>query len=116
MTKPLTDYEIINRTMSRELATPLTDSQKMLIEQRISNEKPSEAVAYLLCIFVGLLGAHRFYLGHIASGVAMLILTLTFVGIFISAIWNIVDLFLIKSMINDKTTALRTKITAEITN
>ncbi len=49
-------------------------------------------VAFLLCWFLGLLGIHRFYMGKNESGVAMLILTLTFFGIFITMIWSIVDL------------------------
>jgi TM2 domain-containing membrane protein YozV len=110
----------------------LTDSQRMLIEQRINNEKPSEGTAYLFCIFWGLLGAHRFYLGHIVSGVLMLALTLfSFIiamslvaligssAIFLMVlpwVWAIIDLFLIKSLVKKKIVALRTKITTEITN
>jgi TM2 domain-containing membrane protein YozV len=43
----------------------------------------------LLCIFVGFLGVHRFYTGHIAIGVVQL---LTFGG---CGIWWIVDLIMI---------------------
>lgn len=45
--------------------------------------------ALLLCIFVGFLGVHRFYTGHIAIGVVQL---LTFGG---CGIWWIVDLIMI---------------------
>lgn len=34
------------------------------------------ALAYVLCLVVGLLGAHHFYLGRRASGVVYLILTM----------------------------------------
>src|SRR5205807_4789071 len=44
--------------------------QQMLIEQRISNMKPSTGVAYLLAIFLGVFGAHRFYLKRTGSAVA----------------------------------------------
>jgi TM2 domain-containing membrane protein YozV len=43
----------------------------------------------LLCIFVGVLGVHRFYTGHIAIGVVQL---LTFGG---CGIWWLVDLIMI---------------------
>jgi TM2 domain-containing membrane protein YozV len=45
--------------------------------------------AFLLCFFVGLFGAHRFYVGKVGSGVAQL---LTFGGL---GIWSLVDLILI---------------------
>lgn len=47
--------------------------------------------AFLLSFFLGPLGAHRFYCGRIWSGVAMLLLTLSFFGLAISAIWNVID-------------------------
>jgi TM2 domain-containing membrane protein YozV len=45
--------------------------------------------AFLLCFFVGVFGAHRFYVGKIGSGVAQL-LTLGGLGI-----WALVDLILL---------------------
>ncbi|HEY6308593.1 MAG TPA: TM2 domain-containing protein [Candidatus Angelobacter sp.] len=45
--------------------------------------------AFLLCFFVGIFGAHRFYVGKIGSGVAQL---LTIGGL---GIWALVDLILI---------------------
>lgn len=45
----------------------------------------------LLCLFLGMFGAHRFYTGHIGSGVLQLLLTLSIVGAFISAPWVLVD-------------------------
>lgn len=38
----------------------------------------SKTIAILLCIFFGLLGIHRIYLGHTQSGIAMMIFTLCF--------------------------------------
>ena len=46
----------------------------------------SQLVALLLCIFVGIIGIHRFYLGYIWQGVVQ-ILTLGGLGI-----WTLIDL------------------------
>lgn len=51
--------------------------------------------AFLLSFFVGVLGIHRFYVGKIGTGIVMLLLTLSFFGIIISGIWNLVDWIMI---------------------
>jgi len=50
-------------------------------------------VAYLLWFFLGLLGVHRFYLGHIGMGILYL-----FTGSLFGIGW-IIDLFLIPSRV-----------------
>ena len=70
--------------------------------------RKSTAVAYLLWFFLGVFGAHRFYLGRIGSGLLLLALTaatwvLSFVlvGYLLAPLpflWVIVDLFLIPGM------------------
>lgn len=47
--------------------------------------------AFLLSFFFGVLGVHRFYVGKVASGIVMLLLTCTFFGIIITGIWNLID-------------------------
>jgi TM2 domain-containing membrane protein YozV len=91
----------------------LSTQDKILIEQRISNEKPSMGTAYLLCIFLGLFGGHRFYLGHKGSAIAMLILTCTIVGIVVTFFWHIVDYLLIPGMVREKIDQLRRDLTMQ---
>ena len=70
----------------------------------------SLALAYVLWLFLGLIGVHRIYLGRVGSGVTMLILTLLagvfslvpilgwIVALFVLVpvgVWWIVDVFLI---------------------
>ena len=78
---------------------------------RYDANKRSTLVAYLLWFFLGSFGAHRFYAGRTGSGIAQLVITLlsmlmTFVligyaGLFVVALWVLVDAFLIPGMIRD---------------
>lgn len=78
--------------------------------------KKSTGVAYILWIFLGGLGAHRFYLERTGSAVGQLVLsilgwlTIWFgVGLIFLiplGIWLIVDLFLIPSMAQERNTRL----------
>jgi len=73
-------------------------------------EKKSVLVAYLLWLFLGYVGAHRFYLGRIGSGLMMLctaivIATISFISFGIlsflwvlMAIWWLIDALLIPGM------------------
>lgn len=47
--------------------------------------------AALLAFFLGPLGVHRFYLGRTGSGVLMLILSITLIGLLITGPWALVD-------------------------
>lgn len=91
----------------------LSDTKRMLIEQRIANDKPSTGAAYLLCIFLGAFGIHRLYLGEKGTGIAMLILGITIIGLFITSIWAFIDLFLIPSIIRRRMDELRQRLTLE---
>ncbi len=63
--------------------------QKKNISAQAPEDGKSQLIALLLCLFVGALGIHRFYLGYIGIGVIQL-LTLGGCGI-----WALVDLIMI---------------------
>ena len=48
-------------------------------------------IAALLAFLVGPLGIHRFYLGRIGSGIAMLLLSCTVIGLFLTVPWALID-------------------------
>src|SRR5688500_16956798 len=71
--------------------------------------KKSVGIAYIAWLLLGGIGAHRFYLGDNKGGIAMLVITLVsvmlmllligFFTIWITAIWALVDAFLIPGMV-----------------
>lgn len=104
----------------------LSTSEQMLIEQRVTNEAKSSRVAYILCLFLGGFGAHRFYIGHPASGLAMVVLMVLGVGLaqfrvgalfsVTGVIWVINDLFLIPRMVQNQTNEFRESLHRELSN
>lgn len=57
--------------------------------------KRDMGIAYILLFFFGLFGIHRVYLGRTGSGFTMTGLTLIGVGIPVTFVWVLVDIFLI---------------------
>jgi TM2 domain-containing membrane protein YozV len=57
----------------------------------------SGVAALLLCFFLGVFGAHRFYVGKVGSGVAMLLLSLLSAGFLlpVTGIWALIDFIII---------------------
>jgi len=49
-------------------------------------------IAALLAFLTGPLGVHRFYLGRTGSGIAMLVLTCTVIGMFLTVPWALIDM------------------------
>lgn len=94
-------------------------SDAALMMQYDANKK-TVGIAYLLWFFLGIFGAHRFYLGESGTGAAMLIITLVsfplmfvVVGLFtiwISGIWAFVDLFLIPGIVRKHNSDLATRL------
>ncbi len=99
--------------MARGEIMALDINQQLLIEQRITNEGKSVVLAYLFWFFLWPFGAHRFYLGRIGTAVAMLILTITIIGLLVTVIWAIVDLFLIPGIAREEREKLRQQLTIQ---
>ena len=53
--------------------------------------------AFLLSFIGGLLGLHRFYVGKVGTGIAMLLLSITLFGIVLLGLWNLIDMVMIVS-------------------
>lgn len=64
----------------------------------IQNENPngkSFIATLLLVLFTGGIGMHRFYTGHVATGIFQLLLTLSFIGLIFSMPWVFIDFIMI---------------------
>ena len=61
----------------------------------------SRGTYIVLGLFLGCLGIHNFYAGHSGKGIAQLLITLFLgwlvVGIFITAIWALIDIISVKT-------------------
>ncbi|MGQ3673812.1 TM2 domain-containing protein [Xanthobacter sp. TB0136] len=84
--------------------------QQAYIEARLTNEGPSMLLAYVFWFFLGLLGAHRFYLGRPGSAVLQIITCLLLVGV----LWVLADLFLIPGMVRARQDEIRRRIAHEM--
>lgn len=60
-----------------------------------SGTENSRLMFALLCWCAGIFGVHRFMVGRVRTGVLMLVLSLSVVGLMITGIWAIVDFILI---------------------
>ena len=85
------------------------DTRVMLLFEA---NKKTALVAYLLWFFLGLFGAHNFYLNRTGVAVAQLILSLTLVGMVITAVWALVDAFLIPGWVRNQNNLLAAQLGA----
>ena len=65
----------------------------------------SEGASFALCLLLGAYGAHRFYLNR-PHAVVMLVLGLTFFGLWITLPWALIDLFSIQGWVRESNAQL----------
>jgi TM2 domain-containing membrane protein YozV len=53
--------------------------------------RKSRLVTFLLAFFLGMFGAHRFYVGKNGTAIAQLVLSMTAIGMLVSGPWVCVD-------------------------
>ncbi|WP_430910888.1 TM2 domain-containing protein [Methylobacterium sp. sgz302541] len=85
----------------------LTTQDRILIETRVANDGPSVAVAYVLWFFLGIVAAHRFYLGRPGTAILQILSYLVLIGF----VWILVDLFLIPGMVRARQAEIRDRLT-----
>ncbi|MBJ7379051.1 MAG: TM2 domain-containing protein [Sphingobium sp.] len=100
--------DVVGDSQGQKMA--LNTAQLTLIEQRITNQGPSAAVAYLLWFFLGIVSGHRFYLGRPASAILQIISYFILIGF----IWLLIDAFLIPGMVRDKQDGIRQRLMTDM--
>ena len=58
----------------------------------VERARSDKLVAALLAFLLGTFGVHRFYIGRIGSGIAMLLLSCTLVGLLVTVPWALIDM------------------------
>lgn len=83
--------------------------KQLLIEARIANDRKSVGVAYALWFFLGIISAHRFYMGKPVSAILQVVSYFFIIGF----VWWVVDAFLIPDMVRRHTAKLRSQMMHE---
>lgn len=92
-------------------------STQMVIEQRVSQERKSKTVAYVLWLLLGFFGAQSFYMGRSGMGVLYIVLwllsiCLLFPFLILGPLW-LVDGILLSGAVDRYNQNVRTRLSAE---
>jgi TM2 domain-containing membrane protein YozV len=99
-------------------STSFSQSEMM----RFESQKKSVGLAFALCWFLGIWGAHRFYMKkpHAVTKLVCTIISIPlcfllvgFLWIIANVIWTFIDLFYISGWVKEYNTTLLTKIQSE---
>ncbi|MGI6127279.1 MAG: TM2 domain-containing protein [Planifilum sp.] len=106
------------------LKQQLSQEQLAVVQSEMELKKKSMVVAYLFAFFLGIFGAHRFYVGKTGTAVAQLVLTLLgiitmfiyvgFLLIWIVGIWVFIDYFLLYGYVKRLNEDIEKEIIAQV--
>lgn len=88
----------------------LSQQDQLLINSEVAKRGKNKLIAYLLLLFLGYFGIHRFYMGKVGSGILMLLLCWT--GF--SLVWAIIDLFLLSGIVDRHNKKIEDEATQQI--
>jgi TM2 domain-containing membrane protein YozV len=88
--------------------------QLMPANSGVRNQGKNRVAAYVLWFLLGLFGGHRFYMKKKGSAMAQLILTITFIGMIVNAIWWIVDAFLVHTWVKEHNRGLDDRLVSQM--
>ncbi len=84
--------------------------EKIYVEARLANEGPSMPTAYFFWLFLGVVSAHRFYLGKTGTAILQIVSYLFVVGI----IWWVIDGILTYGLVRARQDEVRRRLAADL--
>ena len=96
------DYTILIRD--------LTDQERLMFQDEFNSRRKDSTIAALLTVFLGGLGAHKFYLGKPGVG----ILYLAFCWTFIPVIVSLVEISLMRKRVREHNSDIAAEIVSGI--
>lgn len=90
------------------LKKELTAEQLAMVQAEVERKKKSKLIMYILWLFTGGIGGHRYYLGDIGYAAGM---TLTLGGF---GVWSLIDVFLIGKRLEIKTAELERDVILKV--
>lgn len=96
------DFEVSNGRALRIYHVPGTVAPQPVADPTRRRGRKDKIAAVLFAFFLGTLGIHRFYLGRTGSGIVMLLLTCTVVGLLVTGVWALIDAIRYLVMDNDE--------------
>lgn len=95
-----------NLALKKDLST----EQLAMVQAEVERKKKSKLIMYILWLFTGGIGGHRYYLGDIGYAAGM---TFTLGGV---GIWALIDVFLIGKRLEVKTAKLEREAILKVKN
>lgn len=86
----------------------LSSQELMILQSEVDKKGKSKTPAWLLWLFTGGIGGHRYYMGDVGYAVAM---TLTLGGL---GLWTLIDAFLINGAIDEKNERLEREVMVQL--
>lgn len=87
------DFEAANDRALSVFPMPTAPGPRRAVAPEVipANDR-NKYVAAALAFLIGTLGIHRFYLGRTGSGIVMLVLSITVVGLALTVPWSFIDM------------------------
>lgn len=82
----------------------LTAEQLSMVQSEFDKKQKSKGIAFVLWLFTGGIGGHRYYMGDIGYALGM---TVTLGGL---GLWTLIDAFLISGRIEQKNEEIESNI------
>ena len=92
------------------LMKDLNDQERLMFQNELNARRKDVTVGVVLCLFLGGLGAHRFYMGQFGLGAAYAIFVWTFVPTAVA----LVECFLMPGRVRAHNAAVATEIAGKL--